>query len=375
LHGYFNADKTQPIPADVDLNNLQDLMSGHKVLTTLGPTLKNASLPEEFAKKLDRSIRSAAQTNTVMLLELTRFLEPLEKAGCCPIVLKGAGLAQRIYPSFEQRVFSDLDILVPLGKLEQTKTVLADLGYVPSETIASFEYYTKYHFHLIFRSPGGVTVEIHWNLTPPHSVYQFDLERLSARTQMIETPNGPLRIPNWTDQLLHCVFQNLTDGFSGFRRIIDAALILPLIEDQEELVHEAREQNLATGLWAVLYLVREFSPSVVSDDLMARLQPAPFVVNCFEIYDLRKKCLEQCATKKMLWVNYVDWLCAPSKEVAVQKIWHYLIPRSQDYFYFEHEDGAPPAWFQRFKIIVLHMFELLGLSMSLAFQLLRKVNR
>jgi len=369
---YLTGEKVQPLSADVDLDKLLDLMRSHQVLTTLGSTLVNAGLPEDYGKRITQTLHAAAQVNTVILLELTRFLEPLDNAGCSPIVLKGAGLVQSIYPSLEQRVFSDLDILVPLDKMEKTKAVLENLGFVPSETIASFEYYTKHHFHLIFLSPGGITVEIHWNLTPPHSTYQFDLKRLSGRTQMIDTPNGTLRIPNWTDQLLHCVFQNLADGFSGLRRIIDAALILPLIKDQEALVKEAREQNLATGLWAVLHLVREFSPSLVSDDLMARLQPAPFVCSCFEVFDLKGKCFERAATKKMLLNNYTNWLCSPSKEVAGQKIWHYLIPRSQDYFYFNHDHGAPPVWFQRIKISIKHLFDLLGLSISLAYQLVKK---
>jgi len=232
IHSHLTGQQVRPLPANLDPDKFQGLMRAHNILPTLAPALLQTTLPTSFSQTLTQSIQTTEQTNTIMLLELTRFLKKLESANCHPIVLKGAGLIQTIYQSIGQRNFADLDILVPLAKVEQSRTILEDLGYTPAETVASIKYYTKYHFHQILRSPAGITVEIHWNLTPPNSYYQFNLERLTARAQTIETPNGPIRIPHWNDQLLHCVFQNLADGFSGLRRVIDAALILPLIKEQ-----------------------------------------------------------------------------------------------------------------------------------------------
>jgi len=178
-----------------------------------------------------------------------------------------------------------------------------------------------------------------------------------------------MKIPDWNDQMLHCVYQNITDGFSGLRRVMDAALILPLIEDHSLLVEEAKEQNLATGLWAVLQLVQELTPTPVPENLMTNLKPSGFVQKCFEVVDLPNSCLRQTALIKAMNCRLTDWLCSPTLKVALHEIWHFLLPRSQDYFYYEHDRGGPPALHKRLKISLSHLISLSGLAFQLAWQL------
>ena len=370
VHCYVVGDPVQVLPTHLSMEKLLRLLEAHHVETTLAPVLSGAQIPDVLAQKLSQSARIAEQTNTVMLLELTRFLKVLDNAGCQPIVLKGAGLVQTIYKSLDQRVFADLDILVPLNKVEEARSLLESLGYVAGESVAARNYYTKYHFHLIMLSPGGITVEIHWNLTPPNSYYKFDIERLNAQAQSIDTVNGPIRVPGWSDQLLHCVFQNIADGFSGLRRIIDAALILPLIEDHDKLAAEAREQNLATGLWAVLFLVQELTGTVIPQKLNESIRPSGFVEKVFKLNDLPLACLQQKGKKQTLHNKLTDWLCLPTRDAAIHEIWHYLVPRSQDYFYYEHDFGAPPTKPRRLILSVRHFVAFFGLTTHIAWQLL-----
>lgn len=372
IHCYISGEQIRPLPANLNLDAFQDLMTAHNILPTLAPTLLHANLPTSFTQMLTESIRLAEQTNIIMLLELTRFLDKLESAGCHTIVLKGAGLVQTIYHSIGDRIFADLDILVPLAKVEEAQMILEDLGYTAAKTAASIEYYTKYHFHQIMRSPLGITVEIHWNLTPPNSYYQFNLDRLIARAQIIDTPNGPIYIPSWTDQLLHCVYQNIGDGFSGLRRVIDAALILPLIKDQEKLAAEAIEQNLASGLWAVLYLVQGLTGTLVPNSLIERIQPPNLAAKCFESLELLEHCLQQSGSKKILLNELTDWLCLPGRKAATHEIWHYIFPRSEDYIYYERDLGTSPSIPRRLLLSSRHLFAFLGLAAQLSYSLLTK---
>jgi len=145
-----------------------------------------------------------------------------------------------------------------------------------------------------------------------------------------------------------------------------------LIQDTDNLVREAREQKLGTGLWAVLNLVKELTSTPVSSELLEQLKPSSFVLKCFGSLDLPQNCLEQRALKNDLLNHWADWLCLPSSNLAAREIWRYLLPRSEDYFYYEHQFGAPPAWPQRIKISMSHLYYLLGLSARLAWELPRK---
>ena len=72
---------------------------------------------------------ASAAHNAVLFQELERILRMLEAAGIPVIVLKGAALAQTIYPDIALRPMTDLDLLVLQKDLDRAVTLIRESGY------------------------------------------------------------------------------------------------------------------------------------------------------------------------------------------------------------------------------------------------------
>lgn len=327
---FCHEDTVGPPPQDLDWQRLEELMLQHGVFSTFAPILTSPDIPQELAKKLAWTRKTAGRRNGVMLLELARFLPALEDAGSRPIVLKGAGLAQTVYRSPSHRLFADLDILVARDDVDNACEVLGRFGFCHRHQGHERDYYRDHHFHYILRNPGGLTVEVHWALTLPRSIYKFDVQKLAQNTLDVETESGILHLPDWPDQLLHNVLQCIADGYSDLRRIIDASLIYPLIDDPSDLVRRAVDQNLATGLWILLSLVQEICQVDVSEDLLAKLEPRSTIRYGLLCLDLPEKCVQRYAQNVNGMAQMLHMLCVPNCQIAWSEMCHFLTPATQE---------------------------------------------
>jgi len=101
--------------------------------------------------------RSVARYS-LLKLELEKILNALADADIPAVVLKGMALAGRIYPDPALRPMSDLDLLIPAGKVKAALGCLEGCGY----RVQKSSYHT-----VLWGGPGGqVNVELHWSLTP-----------------------------------------------------------------------------------------------------------------------------------------------------------------------------------------------------------------
>lgn len=92
---------------------------------------------------------------------LDRVLEALEKQRVLPIVLKGYGLAARLYGDPLSRPCSDVDILVATGDLPRVAEALRNLGLAKAED--EYAAPEEAHHHVAFAAPGRL-VEVHYRL-------------------------------------------------------------------------------------------------------------------------------------------------------------------------------------------------------------------
>ncbi len=117
---------------------------------------------------VDRHELSTVQTRAVALgivmrRSLRRLMERLAAAGIRAAVVKGPALADRLYPTPGQRIFTDLDLVVPSAELGRTLEIVASdpecLGIPPKRPRADKR-------DIPFRDPSGVVfnVDLHWDL-------------------------------------------------------------------------------------------------------------------------------------------------------------------------------------------------------------------
>lgn len=76
---------------------------------------------------------SVTAQNIVLLDALSHIIRSLQKAGVSPLVLKGAALAETVYPGISMRPMADIDILVREEEIDTVRACVMALGYTPSE--------------------------------------------------------------------------------------------------------------------------------------------------------------------------------------------------------------------------------------------------
>jgi hypothetical protein len=249
-------DAPLPLPAGVAGENVWDLLAAHRVEAALGPLLPPAARPPGA----DAQLAAARERTGAMLLECARLWPSLQREARRPVLLKGAALAQTVYPQPWQRWFVDLDVLVERDEVDQVCAALADKGYRPRAPERD-ALYDRHHFHRILTGRQGLCVEVHWALTLPGSAYALDAVGVAARSVEIAAGDLAVAVPTPVDHVLHAVYQNIADGYRDLRRVLDLTLLLRRLD--EGAWAELRDRAAAGGLDRALGITLHVVKSIV----------------------------------------------------------------------------------------------------------------
>ena len=270
-------DTSRSLGAD-DWSILADLAQREGVAALLHYCLDSGSGLEEVPDNVRQSLRDAYHSTGVanMLLyhELEQIVEELQEDGEPPLVLlKGAALAETIYPNIGLRSFGDLDLLLPEEKLPGAVRCLKALGYVEPypDLVRGLNALVGHHVHLrgSNRDPG-TTVELHWSLiggrhdwrTPSLPWFWEQTEPLQFSSAPASSPQSLLTL-NPTAHLLYlCAHLMLQHGEAGsfLCWFYDIHLLLEKERarlDWEELAVRGREFGWAPAVSRALEGVQE----------------------------------------------------------------------------------------------------------------------
>lgn len=244
-----------PMPDGVEPQKIRELIEAHNVEVALGPFLPINYHTESFRQ----STMAASQRTAFLLMELERILPAITYEGCTPVVLKGAALASTLYRNPLERWFVDLDILVPRSQLEEVYRRLEEKGYRHYAGKRDPQFYERHHFHRILNGPQGSVLEVHWGLTAPNSVYSYDVEGLFDRALPAKIGQVDFLVSAPVDQVLHGVYQNITDGYIDLRRATDMALLMEGLNEEDwlYLMKESRRIRMGTAFQTWLHVVKE----------------------------------------------------------------------------------------------------------------------
>lgn len=107
-----------------------------------------------------------AVRNAVLFRQLDHILEELTGQGIAVVLLKGADLADSLYPEPGLRSMSDLDLLISQPDFQQALTILNNNGYheyLPEAT-PGLDKLLSHHAHLKKENSSGPLLELHWTL-------------------------------------------------------------------------------------------------------------------------------------------------------------------------------------------------------------------
>ena len=174
-----------------DWGYIAALAERHKAIPVLYANLGKPGVAEQVPADIRENLRAKylriAADNLRIEQRLIEIITLLEEQGVSAVPFKGAVLAQCLYGDPALRQYSDMDILVPSGKVARALEIIQSAGYHPKrlhlsgDQLKRFTGFTKSVDFLDDR--GQVKLDLHWRLTMHTRCvydYEFCRERLTT---------------------------------------------------------------------------------------------------------------------------------------------------------------------------------------------------
>ncbi|MBV9849191.1 MAG: nucleotidyltransferase family protein [Armatimonadetes bacterium] len=233
-----------------------------------------------YAEAARQEPRTLART-LLLHSHLAEFLRACAAESLPVIVLKGAVLAETVYPRLGLRDFRDLDVLVRPADAPRARVVLENLGYAADEThwrelLAGHDGQADF----AKQTPAGpIVLELHTHLVNNDlfwGEWDVDEDALWRRSLPVLLASAPARVLGPEDQLLHLCLHLAGHYLSAPRSLADIQHVCaaqpidwPLLSDL------ARRSGLTrityTGLWLAACLLDAAIPPTA----LAALAPRP----------------------------------------------------------------------------------------------------
>jgi Uncharacterised nucleotidyltransferase len=202
--------------------------------------------PAEHSGPLtDQARRRVAKSLQARVL-LRRALTALAAERVVPVLLKGYGLASRLYPHPLSRPLSDVDLLVAPEEMPRAEAALSSLGLKRFVDPGLGDLHDEHH-HVSFSGPGGL-VELHFRALSGFGDASLDHAHLAPALRSAELDGLPVRFLGPEDELVYLSSHAATHFFQRVGWLLDVALLLKQHPDLdwrrvEETARAARVQS------------------------------------------------------------------------------------------------------------------------------------
>jgi hypothetical protein len=217
---------TAAFAACQDWNGLLQLAQLHNLLPQLallaGEPENCIRVPAQVAGQLEQVRMRALMLDRMQVLSLAEILQGYHDAGIGSMLLKGHSLAERLYADPCERISTDIDLVLPVAHRTAADAVMRGLGYHPVEP----EFYDATHFHTPWINPQrriSSTIELHWELSPPSSPIQFEVDAWWEGARDFASRAGAVLIPPPDYELAHLAWHTFNKGTATLRDLSDLA--------------------------------------------------------------------------------------------------------------------------------------------------------
>ena len=234
------------------------------------------NIPDCALKRLETEYLNSAMTNMVLFTEFSHIFNVLGE-DCVPfIALKGAHLAEMVYPDPALRIVGDLDILVKEKDLSRAASSLLRLGYSPSVK-PCVDPADDHHLPPFVRS-GKAPVEIHWGLHSFSLPARADIDGLWQRALPAKLGSGHALVLSIEDLLLqlslHASQHNFTLKLSSIYDVYETIRSHQSEINWKGLESRAHRWGAQKALFLMLALSVELLGAAVPVDFLERMRPA-----------------------------------------------------------------------------------------------------
>ncbi|WP_323379149.1 nucleotidyltransferase family protein [Pyxidicoccus xibeiensis] len=227
-------------------------------------------LPVEARASLRReSLAGAARAMRVKAL-LVRSLEALAAVGQVPVLLKGYGLARRLYPDPLQRATTDVDLLVARGDVDSAVRALTGLGLsIRAGDGARHGDEDSHHLELV--GPAGL-VELHYRALAGWGE-TLEGDALLARAVEGEVDGRPVRWLRPEDEAVYLSLHASNHLLQRLAWVFDLKLLAGQGLDWGRVVEGARGTAFPHLVWYGWEAARRLLDAPVPAEVLAALAP------------------------------------------------------------------------------------------------------
>lgn len=271
LRGELSSLQTADL-SEADWQAILDAARRHGILPLLFHAIRKDGTSHPVPPAVMDTLRKAFLGTAVANAHRFHFLHEIAaafNARSIPLILlKGAHLAQFVYPDTGLRPMCDLDILIPAADLYPAAECLLKMGYgfrdygtgqiVPDNPRNYPVPSGQMHFRALYHRSSGNAVELHCAITYASSPFFIDTAGIWDRARSVRMGEVEACTMHPEDLLLHlCLhlaYQHQFDGTS-LRALCDIKAVLADSEiDGDRLVHRAREWRVHRALFMCLDL-------------------------------------------------------------------------------------------------------------------------
>ena len=245
-------------------------------------------LPPAALQVWQRAYHATALTHQLYSQALQRVLRALQDLGTAVIVLKGAALAETVYPCGAVRPMRDVDLLVRAEALSRVEDTLVAMGYRLAEGAHPKAWWRAQHFQWAFRKPEtppfDVPLEVHWHIDRPSRPFAIELEGLWQRAIHATVAGVDTRILAPEDQLLHLCLHTCRHAGGPLRegrmnlRLLSFCDLAAVIQhgastmDWAQLARRAQQWGVVPYVALPLQLARDLVGAAVPGAALAALE-------------------------------------------------------------------------------------------------------
>lgn len=278
-----NGDKMRRLArAKIDWELVFKLALWHRMLPLLYWNLTQGDGQEnrlDVPSETMEAFRAAYLRNVGLALRMTgdllAILEKMEEAGVMVVPYKGPVLSSRLYGNLGLRRSVDLDVIVRKDDLHAARTILFDLGYVPSVMLqgTNHEFQVESRYSERFDRPSSV-VELHWAFTNKDVAFPLTLNDIGPRLTTHQVSGRVIRVLNSEDTLLVLCVHGAKHQWAHLEWICGIAELLHRGDDISwpDLLSRATETRSLRRLLLGLCLAHDLFRAPLPEDVKKRIR-------------------------------------------------------------------------------------------------------
>jgi hypothetical protein len=243
-------------------------------------------IPQDIAETLTELYRRSALAGAAKYHELAILLNLARADKLDLLLLKGAALAQWLYPAPALRPFGDVDVLVHQSDVPRLRALLEARAYRASDELAD-GFRDAYYSEMAFTqtAPPHLALDAHWHLfVPVYFRTRMDVQWFWAHTQSFPLGGASVLIFNPTAQLVHLSIHASLNHQNAPRLLwlYDLALLLKQHGteiDWDAALTFARASHVTRSMYEILIQVEQWWDVCAPPSFLASLSATRIGVN------------------------------------------------------------------------------------------------